>query len=450
MVSRTRAAVALCAALGVLTALPVAASESAGADQTSRNAAKAAPARTATDPGAKPWVQVPRERVAAECGLDPDLMDAASRQMVHTPFAVVRYGKLCWSGGYPGGATTAYSVNSVTKTMGALLVGMVADRSSLSDTDPVTRWVPADELKGINPRATIAHVLAMTGTKPDLRHGHKGAWSYDALGDREINVLVGAMSRAIAQEPTGFPGVKNAKELAEKELFAPLGMTSSSWPGQSIAASMQSSQHDLARMGLLLLRKGGWNGQQIVSEQWVYRMTHPAFEDTNTGYGYLTYVNAATNEAYSSGTKDLLCSPFGAWASYPHEPFLEAPDDNGGFPFAAQKHDVGMIWAAGAGGQKTSVHRALDLVITVRDDAASVGGGTAGAFEGHKRPWNLIRPALVAHDPVFKGDEAGFCASYRRSEHAPDLLTPWSTQASGPMKAAAARPGSGKRTAAKR
>ena len=429
---RTRTTVvAALATVGLLSTLPAAAGvPSAAAPGKAKPAAK----RTAADPGAKPWVRVPRDRVAAECGLDPALMEQAERQLLHTPFAVVRYGQLCWTGGYPGGASTAYSVNSVTKTMGAVLVGMVADRSSLSDADPITRWVPEDELGDINPKATIAHVLAMTATSPDLRHGEKEAWSYDALGDREINVLVGAMDRAIAEEPKGFPGVRNAKELAEKELFAPLGMSSSSWPGENIAYSLQSSQEDLARLGLLLLRKGRWSGRQIVSEQWVYRMTHPAFEDANTGYGYLTYTNAATNETYSSGTADRTCSPFTGWASYPHAPLFEAPDDNGGFPFAAQKHDVGMVWAAGAGGQKTSVHRALDLVITVRDDAVSVGGGTAGTFEGHKRPWNLLRPALVAHDRVFKGDEEAFCAAYRRSEHAPDLLSPWSRAASGPPR----------------
>lgn len=49
--------------------------------------------------------------------------------------------------------------------------------------------------------------------------------------------------------------------------------------------------------------------------------------------------------------------------------------------------------------------------------------------EGHKRVWRLVRPALVALDPVYAGDEAGFCAAYQRSEHAPDLR-PWSKKAS--------------------
>ena len=44
----------------------------------------------------------------------------------------------------------------------------------------------------------------------------------------QINRLVGVMDRAIAAEPERFPGVTNVVELAEKELFEPLGMKDSS------------------------------------------------------------------------------------------------------------------------------------------------------------------------------------------------------------------------------
>ena len=53
----------------------------------------------AQDPGTADWEQVPRDRIAAECGLDPDVLDAALPKFVHTPFVVIRHGKLCWEGG---------------------------------------------------------------------------------------------------------------------------------------------------------------------------------------------------------------------------------------------------------------------------------------------------------------------------------------------------------------
>lgn len=387
----------------------------------------------ADDPGTQPWSRVPRSEVAAACGLDPALIDAVEAQLALTPYTIIRYGRMCWSGGYPGGTTTPYQVFSITKTFGAILFGIVASRTSLDDTDPVTEWIPPEELGDINPAATLAHVLAMTSTKADLGPGKKGEWSYDTAGDREINRLVGVMNRAIAAEPAAFPGVTNARELAEKELFAPLGMTRSSWPGESIGGSLVTTVEDMSRLGLLLLRKGRWGGKQLLEESFVYRMTHPAFADTNTGYGYLTQMNAEQGWTYSTGTPDLDCSPYTTWPRYPHAPFYETTDDLGGSPHASG-HDIGLAWAAGTGGQKVSVHRGLDLVIAVRDDVIDLTDidlpAGEGAFEGHKRVWRLIRPALLAHDPVYAGDEAGFCAAYQRSAYAPDLLSPWSAQAS--------------------
>jgi CubicO group peptidase (beta-lactamase class C family) len=393
-------------------------------------AAVAQPAGDVAGPGTDPWEPVPRDEVAERCGLDPDLMDQADVILTGTPYTVVRYGQLCWSGGYPTGTTTTHQVFSITKTLGALLVGMVAARSSLDDTDPITDWVDEGDLGDINPEATVAHVLAMTATKPDLTHGEKGDWSYDTFGDREIDVLVGVMNRVIREEPDAFPGVSNIAEFAQVEVFDRMGMAGSSWPGQSIAGTMFSTSEDLARLGLLLLRRGVWDGEPLLDERYVYRMTHPAFEDTNTGYGYLTYVNAAENWTYSTGTADLTCSPYATWPSYPHAPFFEAPDANGGTPFDEVTHDIGMTFAAGAGGQRISVHRGLDLVLTSRDGVVSTDPDDPGFFEGHKSIWTAIRPALVELDPTFAGDEEAFCAAYQRSAYAPDLLDPWSASAS--------------------
>jgi hypothetical protein len=39
--------------------------------------------------------------------------------------------------------------------------------------------------------------------------------------------------------------------------------------------------------------------------------------------------------------------------------------------------------------------------------------------------WNAVRPALVAHDPTYKGDESAFCEAYAGNRYAPDLPSPW-------------------------
>jgi hypothetical protein len=38
--------------------------------------------------------------------------------------------------------------------------------------------------------------------------------------------------------------------------------------------------------------------------------------------------------------------------------------------------------------------------------------------------WEMVRPSLVALDPMFTGDEAAFCEAYGNGNYAPDLLVP--------------------------
>ncbi|MGH3862189.1 hypothetical protein [Actinokineospora sp.] len=75
-------------------------------------------ASAAADPGPAPWAQVPRDQVAAECGLDPALLDRADAALPSIPFTIVRHGKLCWVN-RPADTTSTYHVASVTKTFAA-------------------------------------------------------------------------------------------------------------------------------------------------------------------------------------------------------------------------------------------------------------------------------------------------------------------------------------------
>lgn len=208
------------------------------------------------------------------------------------------------------------------------------------------------------------------------------------------------MDRAVQRSPTAFPGLSSAGEVFVREILTPLGLTKT----------------NMGRLGRLMLRKGGWNGRQIIDEDYVYRMSHPSFEDANTAYGYLTWLNATGGNADSgagNGT-DNICNPYAAWQHFPHPPSFEPSNSEGGSPFPNHRHDIGAFEAVGLFGQMIFVHRGLDLVIAVRE------GDGAPQFA-----WNQIRPALVALDPVYAGDEAAFCDAYRSSSYAPDLVSAW-------------------------
>ena len=399
------------------------ATATATASSTPSGTPTSSPTPIPADPGAAPWEPVPAADVAARCGLDPDLL-AAADPMVNRPYVVVRYGLLCHEYYPSGDLDPTAEVFSTTKTFGGLVTGIAAYQTRdlprtgrktgpISDEDRADHWL--DEIS-FNPEARVAHVLAMVAHNIDLGFERK-AHMYDTVGTVQINRLSDVINTALQQDPERLGA--NLEEFTQRHVFGPLGMQSSSWtgglPNKIFAYFWHSTVRDMARVGLLMLHGGVWSGERLLDEEWVYRMTHPSFEDANTGYGYLTWLNAASNWTFGLG--DGLhqgpvdpCAPPALYPTYPHG-LSEAADCHYDPPYTCdQTYDVGMWFAAGLGGQYLVGHRGLDLVLAVKDFA----GGPTGI-------WAAVRPALVALDPTFQGDEAAFCAEYSRGAYAPDL-----------------------------
>jgi CubicO group peptidase (beta-lactamase class C family) len=75
----------------------------------------------------------------------------------------------------------------------------------------------------------------------------------------------------------------------------------------------EMSARDLARLGLLYLRHGDWNGQQIISRRWVEESTKAQVKDARPGqnYGYMWWVwpESAAYEAVGKGGQHVWISP---------------------------------------------------------------------------------------------------------------------------------------------
>jgi len=156
-------------------------------------------------------------------------------------------------------------------------------------------------------------------------------------------------------------------------------------------------------------------------------MTHPAFEDGNTGYGYLTWLNASSNHHYGGipGAPVGLqqqpqspgpCAPVSVYPTHPHG-LSDSPDCHYDAPYScAIQRDVGVWQAVGLGGQVIQGHPGLDLVVVGRDLTPLGSGPSAPAIL-----WDALRPAVIAADPQFRNNEAAFCQAYGANTYAPDL-----------------------------
>ena len=360
------------------------------------------------DPGTGPWDLVAEAQVQDVCRLDPELLQQVVMRQDQS-FAIVRYGRLCFVSGENASDGPGVShLFSATKTLGALLTGAVMyqtrdlPQSSASMGGPLLQWDRMDKWidlttlpsRGrVNPDATVAHVLGMVGYSDDLSFGQK-RHRYDADGSREINYLIRVIDNVVKQDPQRFGA--DAVEVKDR-LFAKLGFEDSNWGVDFFGYSWYGSLLDMARLGLLALHGGIYNGERLVDSEYIYNMTHPAFEDGSTRYGYLTWLNGGT------------CQPRAIHASYPHG-ISEASDCADGN--CDQDNDVGVWSAIGAGGQYIVGHRGLDMVVVGKNWGS--GGG--------EELFDLVLPSIVAADPRFMGDQEAFCEAYARGAYAPDLV----------------------------
>lgn len=416
----------------------------AGADQDAGDAGNADDARAPEvpwDPGPLPWERVPEHQVLETCRLDPAALAAADAAL-NTPWAVIRYGKLCHQ--FKAEGMAPRNAWSVTKTLGALVMGMVAYETRalpkpLSDEDRVDHWL---DTFSYNPEARIAHVLAMIAHNESLAYGER-TMEYDTFGTVQIDSLSTIMNLALAQDGARLGDLA---QFTQWFLFDKLGMAHSAWPSDTaekpLGFGWSTDVFDMAKLGQLMLRGGEWNGERLLSSEWVYRMTHPSFEDANTGYGYLTWLNASAG--WTIGVSSLLgeealpelpgvgavnpgpCAPVALHEHYPHG-LSTAPDClYGAVRDCEQQYDVGVWQAVGLLGQVIQGHRGLDMVVVGMDLTKDEGvtEDLRNVTSPSAKLWDALRPAVILGDPTYAGDEAAFCAAYGNNAYAPDLV-PW-------------------------
>jgi hypothetical protein len=119
---------------------------------------------------------------------------------------------------------------------------------------------------------------------------------------------------AVIQDAMGV----TAAEFARRELFAPLGIEKFGWPSdpQGVTLGMgdlRLAPRDMARLGLLLLANGSWNGKQVVPAAWVERVTrsHTASQSRAQypGYGYQLWIGTDRYAFIGRGGQQIVVVP---------------------------------------------------------------------------------------------------------------------------------------------
>ena len=247
-----------------------------------------APAVDMTDEGALPRTKATTELDKA-FGEYLAAVEAAGQDL-HS-IMIVKDGKVVkehWMS--EGAPDKLHILNSVSKTFTSTAVGLAIAEGRLSLSDKVVDLFPdklpadvSDNLKKVE----VRHLLTMSGghdTEPSRRTMPEGADWVEAFLAHPFehepgtyfwyNSMGTYMLSAIVQKVTG----EKVIDYLTPRLFEPLAIEGATWQEspQGINAGgwgLYLKTEDLAKMGQLILRRGEWNGKQIVPAEWIDEMT---------------------------------------------------------------------------------------------------------------------------------------------------------------------------------
>jgi CubicO group peptidase (beta-lactamase class C family) len=212
---------------------------------------------------------------------------------------------------YPYDGKTVHDQASVTKSIMTALIGIAAGQGKLKLDDPVLSFFSGRAVANrdaAKERITVRHLASMSSglectSANDEQTLHEMQKSPDFVQftlDRKMISEPGSqfvycspgmhLLSAILQKATGM----TALEFARLNLFEPLGIQNVIWPTDAQGfnhgwGDIRLHPHDTAKIGLLWLHHGQWNGRQIVSREWVDNSVKTQIKtgrDDDYGYGW--------------------------------------------------------------------------------------------------------------------------------------------------------------------
>ena len=240
--------------------------------------------------------------------------DRESPEQITLSLMVVHGGDIVHERYAPGiDASTRTRTWSTAKSIAVTLIGILADQGRMELDAPLGfDWLPRAASPHADPRAqiTLRNVLNMSsGLYPIDNRGLEYATGSGLSYWAGASSVTGARHRALIREPGTSWDYENydtllgiyALKLAlgddyptfpRSALLDRIGMRNTLLSVDRFGDFILSSQvytnaRDLARFGLLYLNGGVWNGERIISEEWIdfVRTPAPATAESGNFYG---------------------------------------------------------------------------------------------------------------------------------------------------------------------
>ena len=247
---------------------------------------------------------------------------------------VLRHGKLVsenyWK---PFHRDRKHRMYSVSKSWVSLAVGLMADEGKIGLDDPIAMYFPEYLPPGANEyltRATIRDMLRMADCHDDTTYTFSDADWVKTWFDTppthppgavfSYNTACTNLCCAIVEKISGMPFVEYLYPRLLKPIGASDGIRCIQTPeGRSFGGSgVLAAPLDLARIALLCLNEGEWDGARLISGQYIRQATAAQIDNTVTGggineqqgYGYQFWRTRHNGFAcYGMGSQYAVCLP---------------------------------------------------------------------------------------------------------------------------------------------
>jgi CubicO group peptidase (beta-lactamase class C family) len=262
---------------------------------------------------------------------------AAKRYRLINAVLVYRHGDIVCERYYNGFTPqTRNNLMSVWKSILSLVTGLCFDKGWINSLDePVNRHLPRfNEGRDLMHKfITVRHLLTMSSgiywqggvhyhcpMMTQMRNG-SAPW-VDFIADIPVTDTPGTkfhykewdviLLSAFIQNATGRPPYDICREF----IYEPLEITSGQWPRTPCGIEYNAlpgmeasdlSARDLAKIGLMMLNGGRWNGRQIISTEYARQCAEPS--NAWDGYGLLWWRSAHGFHGRGFGGQELNVYP---------------------------------------------------------------------------------------------------------------------------------------------
>ncbi|HTP11687.1 MAG TPA: serine hydrolase [Anaerolineae bacterium] len=218
---------------------------------------------------------------------------------------------------YPYSAEQAHTIMSVTKSVIDALIGIAIQKGYIKDVhQPLFNLLPDQGVANLDDKKkaiTLEDFLTMTSGLDCHENPAPGEPSMQGSANwvqfmldlpmaaqpgTQFNYCTGTIEvlSAILQKATGM----SAREFANENLFGPIGIApiaEARWPSDPQKLTIGGyglalTPEEMAKLGLLYLQRGQWDGKTIVPANWVAASTvSHANKGDKKEYGYLWWID---------------------------------------------------------------------------------------------------------------------------------------------------------------